>query len=266
MIEMTSPGELGHKVITLNRRINMTMFRILSIGEFQIVPQKYAIGINVKEDADGNPINPLKVGPEHVWILDSDDPSKAKVDQLEPADISPLMSLLDADVTRFGAVTKTPLYYVAGGLVNVSADAIRAAEAGLIAKVRRRQLSFGEAWEEAFRLGMLSIGETPPPDLEVVWSDPASRSLAEMADASLKLQQAGYPFAAIARKMGETDAEIARLIAEREATASGRSWQEVGLPALVAGRVMTVNEARGQLGLAPVPGGNDLAADPAAVA
>jgi HK97 family phage portal protein len=35
-----------------------------------------------------------------------------------------------------------------------------------------------------------------------------------------------------------------------------RAWQEVGLPALVSGGLMTTNEARAQLGLGPVPGGD----------
>lgn len=41
-------------------------------------------------------------------------------------------------------------------------------------------------------------------------------------------------------------------------TKDARAWQEVGLPALVAGGVLTVNEARKELGLAPMPGGDDL--------
>lgn len=40
-----------------------------------------------------------------------------------------------------------------------------------------------------------------------------------------------------------------------------RAWQEVGLPALVEGGLMTVNEARSQLGLPPVAGG-DVPRDP----
>lgn len=37
---------------------------------------------------------------------------------------------------------------------------------------------------------------------------------------------------------------------------SQRTWQEVGLPALVDDGIMTVNEARGLLGLAPIAGGD----------
>jgi hypothetical protein len=226
LVEIRCDGELGHKVTTLQRRINMTMFRLITIGEFQIVPQRYAIGITVDTDVDGNAVNPMQVGEEHVWILDAEDPSKAQIGQLEPANIEPIMKLLEGDVTRFGAITKTPLYYVAGGLVNVSADAIRAAEAGLIAKVGRTQLKFGQAWEEVYKLALVSIGIDPPADIETQWADPESRSLAERADAALKLKAAGYPFSAVARKMGETETEIGRLRAEIVA--------EAGAPALSA--------------------------------
>lgn len=44
-----------------------------------------------------------------------------------------------------------------------------------------------------------------------------------------------------------------------------RSWQEVGLPALVGGGLMTVNESRAQLGLPPIPGG-DVLRDPTTLA
>ena len=217
MVEMRCDGELGHKVVTTQKRINMTMFRLLIIGDYMIVPQRYLIGAEVQRDADGAPVNSLRSGAEHAWIIEAEDAAKVKIGQLDPADIAPLMALLEGDVTRFGAITKTPLYYVAGGLVNVSADAIRAAEAGLVAKVRRRQLTFGEAWEEAFSLAMQAMGVDAPDDIEIVWADAESRSLAERADAAVKLQAIGYPFPALARKMGDTEAEIARLAAERAA-------------------------------------------------
>ena len=217
MVEMRCDGELGHKVVTTQKRINMTMFRLLMIGDYMIVPQRYLIGAEIQRGADGNPVNSLQSGPEHAWIIDAEDAAKVKIGQLDPADISQLLTFLEGDVTRFGAITKTPLYYVAGGLVNVSADAIRAAEAGLVAKVRRRQLTFGEAWEEAFSLAMQAMGVAAPDDIEIVWADAESRSLAARADAAVKLQAIGYPFPALARKMGDTEAEIARLAAERAA-------------------------------------------------
>lgn len=220
MVEMSCEGEINHKTITTQKRINMTQFRLLQVADFQVVSQKYIVGAKLQKDASGNVVNPLKVGAEHAWVIESDDPSKVQIGQLDAADLGPLMAMLEADVTRFGAITKTPLYYVAGGLVNVSADAIRAAEAGLIKKISRRQLTFGEAWEETIGIALKAMDIEMPADAEIVWADAETRSLAERADASLKLNQAGYPFAAIARKMGESQPEIERLMAERAAEAA----------------------------------------------
>lgn len=228
MVEIRCEGELGHDVITTQRRLNMTMFRLLTVAEFQVVPQTYLIGADIERNEDGSAKNPLKRGPEHVWLLDGEDPSKVQLGQLPAADLAPLMAMIEADVTRFGAITKTPLYYVAGGLVNVSADAIRAAEAGLIAKVRDRQLAFGEAWEEAFRLTLLALDLPVPSDLETVWADAETRSLAERADAAVKLGAVGWPFAALARKMGETDTEVARLLEERDAELQSKQIDAIG--------------------------------------
>jgi hypothetical protein len=38
---------------------------------------------------------------------------------------------------------------------------------------------------------------------------------------------------------------------------ASRTWQAVGLPALVDGGLMTPNEARAQLGLGPIEGGDE---------
>lgn len=246
--------EISRSVVTIQQRINKAMFDSLVIGEYQAFRQRYAIGIEVKTDAEGNPVNPLQSGPERVWLLESDDPSTAKIGELAAADLSDHEKRIDGDIHRLAAVTKTPLYYVSGGLVNVSADAIRAAEAGLIAKCRNHQLMFGQSWEEVFRLALIADGQTPPEMIEMVWADPESRSLAERADAALKLRQAGYPFSAVARKMGETQVEIDRLVAEAGARSTEQELGELvqkvylGVP-----DVVSASEARALLARAGFP-------------
>ncbi len=75
----------------------------------------------------------------------------------------------------------------------MSADAIRAAEASLVAKAEARQRTFGRAWAQVAAL-LLAIRDGGDPKrfkVMPVWSDPATRSEAQAADAAVKLRQAG---------------------------------------------------------------------------
>lgn len=211
---------LTDSLLTIQDRINKTTFDLLVLSEFQAFRQRYAIGIEVETftDPDTGAVkakNPLTVGPDRTWLLQADDPSKAQIGQLDAADLGPHREQIEADIKLAAAISKTPVYYLLSGMINVSADAIRAAETGHVAAVRSHQRSFGEAWEAVFGLAARALGQPAGADLEVMWASPESHSLAELADASLKLQQAGYPFEAIARRLGESQEEIARLQAQR---------------------------------------------------
>ena len=103
-----------------------------------------------------------------------------------------LSGYLDAvreDIEALASITQTPPYYFVGRLVNLSADAIRAAEAGLVAKVRRRMLHIGEAWEDVTRLALTLIGDPGAANMQgqVLWADPETRSVAQLADALVKM-------------------------------------------------------------------------------
>jgi hypothetical protein len=74
-----------------------------------------------------------------------------------------------------------------------NADALRASEASLTARAAARQLTFGRAWEQVARLLVAVRDGVAPADVtvRVVWGDPASRSVAQEADAAVKLFQSG---------------------------------------------------------------------------
>lgn len=214
--------ELSPSVIRLQDRINKTMFDAVVAAEDGAFPQRYTIGIEIETDAAGNPVNPLTSGPNRVWALQAAEDNAtssrnaAQIGQLDPYELAGLLSLADASIKHLASISQTPIYYLLSGFTNVGADTIRAAEAGHVAKIRNHQVVFGEAWEEMFRLALTALGRTDlPVDIEIDWAPAETRSPAELADAAIKLHQAGYPFAAIARHMGATQSEIQRLEAER---------------------------------------------------
>ena len=75
-----------------------------------------------------------------------------------------------------------------------SADAIRSAEASLVNRARRRQRVWGGAWEDVARLALAvrdGVYPTGLDDLETVWRNAEIISIAQAADAAVKLHAEG---------------------------------------------------------------------------
>lgn len=179
-------SELDRAVIDIQDRINKTIYDRLVLTEFQAFPQRWALGISVETDSNGIAQRPIKTGPNRQFV---DENENAKLGQWDAADLSPHLKAVEADIHGIAAVTKTPVYYLAASFSNISADAIRAAEAGLIKKVNRHQRVFGESWEEVIRLALKITGDARANDMSSVieWADPETRTRAEEADAAIKL-------------------------------------------------------------------------------
>lgn len=219
--------ELNTSVIRLQDRINKTMFDAVVGAEEGAFPQRLTIGIEVETDADGNPVNPLRSGPNKVWTLTAAEGSEssAKVDQFDAYDIAQLLSLADASLKQLAAVSKTSVFYVLAGLSNVGADTIRMADAAAARKTQGHLTRFSEELEDGFRIAMKILGKDAPPDIELDWAPIEVRSPAELADAAIKLSQAGYPFASIVRYIGATPSEIARIEADKAAETTDLNGQ-----------------------------------------
>lgn len=217
----TGRGEFATNLRHIDR-INYKVFSGLVALTWSGFPLRYVIGdpIFYEKKDDGSddktkPIAPFDAVASAVAQFTNKD---AKVGQLPEANVdnySPEM-----DIKHLAALTKTPAHYLLGEMVNLSADAIRAAEAGLISKVRRHHRSLGESWEEVTRLA-LRVKDPEDPrghdeKAQIIWKDPESRSLAERADAATKLASIDMPWQGIASLvLGLTPQEIARLDAQR---------------------------------------------------
>lgn len=190
-------------------RINYKVFCGLVALTWSGFPLRALIGDPILRDDDGNPIPPFDALVDSIVQLENAD---AKLMQLPEASIdnySPEM-----DIKHLAALTKTPAHYLLGEMVNLSADAIRAAEAALVAKARRHARALGESWEEVIRLGfrVMDAQDSRGQDqsAQIIWADPESRSLAERADAALKLKDL-LPWQPVAEKvLGATPQEIQR--------------------------------------------------------
>lgn len=205
--------------IDIQDRINDTTLNRMVIAKMQAYRQRWVKGIKL-EDEDGNPIK-FQPGADLVWAVED---GEAEFGDFAQADLAPLGLAIKDDVVALVTLSGLPPQYVAGGLVNVSADALAATDARQVDKCIDRHTYYGESWEDVYRLSFAWIGQPElfGDDAEVRWKDPQRRSVAQLADAATKYLAAGVPWRARMRLLGYSEPDIDKLDAERaEDTANG---------------------------------------------
>jgi hypothetical protein len=196
--------------------INGQLFLRCLAGYFGAHRQRWAVGLTLHEDEKGNPVEPFDVAIDRLWSTEN---PETKFGEFEQTDLSGYIKAIEQDVLHIAVTSRTPRHYLIEQGQSPSGDAIRSAEAGLVAKVRRKMRPFGEGLEEAVRLARLFQGEEDAPvDSEIVWADPQTRTEAETTDAVIKQFQAGLiPLEAAQAELGYTQTEIARFRSQRAA-------------------------------------------------
>jgi hypothetical protein len=210
-------------------RITETVMGRLTAGKFGAYRQRWASGQplgNVIDPATGEPIlgadgkplpagAPFKYGSDMVWV--SEDP-ETKFGDFAATDLRPIIEAVDQDIKHLAAATRTPAHYLLAGISNPpSAEALLAAQDGLMAKVHQRQLDFGEAWEHVIRLAGRAAGNDTvagDDELQVVWRNTEVRSPGAVADALLKLRQVGIPLQVLLEQQGNSPQTIERIMAD----------------------------------------------------
>ncbi len=221
--------------IPLVDALNKSLADMMVTSEFVGRPRRWATGIELIEepvlDDDGNQVldehdepvttevNPI---PEGARAMISEAP-EAKFGQLNAADLAGYEASVRVILGQIMAVSTLPAHYVGVFTDNpASADALRAAEASLTARAQARQATFGRAWEQVARL-MVAVGDGTNPkgvEVRVQWADAATRSVAQEADAVVKLYQAGLlPATHALAKLGYSDDEITAIRTTRRTEA-----------------------------------------------
>lgn len=192
-------------VISIQDRIVDATFMLQMVCKYGGFPQRWIAGLNPGEplrdddgnplvDGNGNPIMPtIKAYIDHILMAVDPD---TKFGQFAPADARQYVDALEAHIRHLAAITQTPPHYLLGSMVNLSAEALAAAESGLQRKIREKREVLGEGYEQALRLSALILGDeeaATASSSQVHWQDVESRSLAQVADALLKLGQLGVP-------------------------------------------------------------------------
>ena len=206
--------------------LNKSLADMMVTSEYVGRPRRWATGIELTEDPvlddEGNDtgdtveVNPIPEG-ARAMISEAAD---AKFGQLAAADLGGYEASVRVLLGQIMAVSTLPAHYVGVFTDNpASADALRAAEASLTARAEARQQTFGRAWEQVAKL-MVAVRDGRDPgtidDIRVLWADAATRSVAQEADAVVKLYAAGLlPASYALGKLGYSADEVAEIRAAR---------------------------------------------------
>lgn len=169
---------------SLRRMDKLTVDKLVA-AEFGAHRQRWVSGLELDRDDDGNPVQPFRPGADRMFLAED---AGARFGEFAHTPLDNFDAATAAEIERAAAISRTPPYYLLGRMINLSADAIRAAEAGLVTRVERHQRAFGETWEGVMRVALDLLGDPRANDvaLSTVWKSAETRTRAELADALTK--------------------------------------------------------------------------------
>lgn len=215
-------------MLSMQHAINLFWAELFAVADEATIGQRLIIGAEMPVmpilDESGDvvgekPIDLRKWRKDRVgWIEDVG----AKAHEWQPAKMDPFTAVIEIMVGHIAAQTRTPAHYllIGGTMANISGDAMKALETGLVERTREKTQHFGRAARDVFELMALvrnDLGKaTEIRGAEVLWRDIENRSDAQVADAALKDSQIGLPLRYILEKRYNlSPSEIERVMSMR---------------------------------------------------
>lgn len=220
--ENERPGEcrpiLGGQITPLmpiQDQVDFTTFGLLSTQHFNGFRQRYAIGWiapSEKELMDqmlsGDDDDPeataraaaaarhaaqMQVGVDQFMTFD-ENPEDMKIGEFAETNLEGYIRSREASLRHAATLSQTPVHELIGELVNLSAEALIAAENGRERKVDERKALLGEAHEQTLWLAGKIANTDIPNDAQVVWRDTSARAFNTTVEAlGLMVEKLGVP-------------------------------------------------------------------------
>lgn len=210
--------------LAMQHAINLFWAELFAVADESTIGQRVVIGaeqpmmpiLNESGDIVGEkPVDLKKLRRDNLlWIEDD-----AKVEEWSPASLKVFTDAIEVMVGHIAAQTRTPAHYllIGGDIANVSGDAMKALETGLVARTREKTQHFGRAIRDVFELVALADGDKGKAEAvragTVLWRDVENRSDSQLADALSKKKEIGYPLRYILELDGLPPHEIERVMA-----------------------------------------------------
>jgi hypothetical protein len=206
-------------ILPLAHAANKIATDMMVAAEFVALPIRGVMGLSLAdfEDASGNKLTALQVLLGRLLAIPDDD-GQAKTFEFTSANLANFHDTLNQLARLAASIAGLPAHYVGLNTDNPpSADAIRSSEIRLIKRAERKQRPFGGTWERTQRIvRRLQTGDWDPKlrQLETIWRDPSTPTVAQKADAAVKLFNLPSPIVPLRQTredLGYSQGQITRM-------------------------------------------------------
>lgn len=181
-VELPMRGQIA-PLVPVQDQIDLTTFNLHVAQHYAAFRQRYIIGWTADDE---NKL--LKASAAKVWTFD-EDPAEMKIGEFEQTSPEGYIKSREASMRHAATLSQTPVHELIGEIVNVSAEALAAIEAGHDRKVGERKTGLGESHEQTLGLVGRRMNVEVPNDAQVVWRDTSARAFAATVDALGKMTQ-----------------------------------------------------------------------------
>ena len=213
-------------LMTLQDQIDVTTFGLLVAQWWGAFRQRYVIGWTAPSESALIKASMARLMTFQDPPAETGEEGGIKVGEFGQTQLDGYIASREASLTHAATLSQTPVHELVGKLVNLSAEALAAAEQGHERNVGERKTSFGESHEQTLWLAGKYINERVELDAEVVWRDTSARSFAAIIDGLGKLaQMLNVPAEELWLKIpGVTQQDVARW---KAAAATGDSFDRL---------------------------------------
>ena len=180
-------------VIPLANAANKMATDMMVSGEFHAMPRRWAVGVNEEDFVDelGAKLDAWSMVAGRIWST-SAKPGDVQYGQFPETDLAVFHNTIKVLAQLAAQLMYLPQDYMAFSSDNpTSAEGQRASETRMIKRAERIQTSFGAGWRNVGSDMLAAAGNTQGARdarrLEILWRSAATPTIAQVADASVKL-------------------------------------------------------------------------------
>lgn len=213
VVEFTAGPSILRSVVPVQDMLNATAAALLVGSDMQALPQWWGSGFDRPVDPiTGAPVEP-KIGPGKLLATSS---VEARFGALPAGDISQLVAAKESAIADVVRVAGVPAHAFGVGLNGQppSGEALKVAEARMVARVRALQAGWSRRWGQVMAIGLRMTGAATDAQLRALWRSPESQSARDDAEVALMRRQIGVSRTQALRELGYSDEQIDVMLEE----------------------------------------------------
>lgn len=181
-VAVMTAGEVA-PLMTLQDQTDVSSFALKAAEWYSAFRQRWIVGWTPETRTQK-----MAAAASQVWTFE-ERPEDVQLGEFAETSLDGFLRSREAVLKYAATLSQTPVHELIGELVNLSAEALAAAEAGRDRKILLAKTSLGESHEQLAQVVGDLIGVPVPDDVEVVWRDSSARAFGAIVDGLGKVAQ-----------------------------------------------------------------------------